>query len=80
MTVLEFPNPNQSKGVPRIRVERGNLFADIVLDRQSVPNSFYVIVQEHGSPSVLRLDRYESFEDANRAANYALWLLDREAA
>lgn len=80
MTVLEFPNPDNAKGIPRIRMERGSFFADIVLDRQSGPEVYYVIVQQHGSVVVLRLDRHESFQAARNSAEHALQMLADKAA
>ena len=80
MNVLEFPNPGEAKGIPRIRLERGGFFADIVLDRKSTPEAYYVIVQQHGSAVVLRLDRHESFEAARNSAHRALQILAEKAA
>lgn len=80
MTVLEFPNPSRAKGIPRIRVERGDLFADIVLDQQSGPDVYWVIVQRHGSSAVLSLERHLSYEDATSSAEHWLGVLAAIAA
>jgi transcriptional antiterminator Rof (Rho-off) len=80
MNVLEFPNPGDAKGIPRIRLERGSFFADIVLDRHERPEVYYVIVQQHGSAVVLSLDRHSSFDAARSSADRALQKLDRRAA
>lgn len=80
MSILEFPNPGEAKGTPRIRVERGEFFADIVLDRKSTPEAYFVIVQQHGSAVVLRLDRHESFEAARNSAENALQKLAQKVA
>ena len=63
-----------------MRIEHGSFFADIVLDRKSAPETYYVIVQQHGSAVVLGLDRHESFEAARNSANRALQMLTEKAA
>ena len=80
MNVLEFPNPGKAKGIPRIRLERGSFFADIVLDRKARPEAYYVIVQQHGSAVVLSLDRHHSFDAARSSAHRALIMLAEKAA
>ena len=80
MNVVEFPNPGKAKGIPRIRLERGSYFADIVLDRHGRPEVYYVIVQQHGSAVVLSLDRHESFQAARDSAEHALQMLAKKAA
>ena len=80
MNVLEFPNPGKAKGIPRIRIERGNFFADIVLDCKAQPEAYYVIVQQHGSTVVLSLDRHNSFDAARSSAHRTLIMLAEKAA
>ena len=80
MTVLEFPNPGGSKGIPRMRLEGGDMFADIILDQRSRPDAYYVIVQRHGSPRVYSLDRHGSLEEARHSAERALRSFVKKAA
>jgi hypothetical protein len=61
-------------------MERGNLFADIIPDRRSGPDIYYVIVQERGSSEVLSLDRHESLQAAENSAEYVLRALAEKAA
>lgn len=80
MQILEFPNPDSARGVPRIRIEHASFFADIVLDRRNQPDAYYVIVQQHGSASVLSLHRCESLDEARSSADRALSALATLAA
>ncbi|MGI9104600.1 MAG: hypothetical protein ACR2IF_19330 [Terriglobales bacterium] len=54
--------------IPRIHLRRGELRADIILDRRSHPRIAHCVVQRHGSPEILLLAQYESFEAAESAA------------
>lgn len=80
MQILEFPNPDSARGVPRIRIEHASFFADIVLDRRKQPDVYYVIVQQHGSSAVLSLHQCDSLDEARGSADRALSALGTLAA
>ncbi len=54
--------------IPRRRVRRGKLFADIIQDRRTDPLIAYCVVQRQGSPEILQLQQFCSTSAAERAA------------
>ncbi len=54
--------------IPRIHLRRGELRADIVLDRRTHPMIAHLVLQRHGSSEILLLAQYESCEAAEAAA------------
>ncbi len=53
--------------IPRKRITRGDLFADIIEDRRQ-PGLFLSVVQREGSPEVLFLGQSQTREEAESAA------------
>ena len=80
MTVFEFPNPDNAKDVPRIRVQRGMFFADIILDRRSTPSVYIVILQQYGSQMVRGISQHASMDEAQQSAEEDLQKLTAAAA
>ncbi len=54
--------------IPRRRVRRGKLFADIIQDRRTDPLIAHCVVQRQGSPEILQLQQFCSRSAAERAA------------
>jgi hypothetical protein len=54
--------------IPRIRLERGELFAEIIHDRRSHPALFFALVHRQGSPEILMLGQFRSRAEAGVAA------------
>ncbi len=54
--------------VPKERMSKGDLFADIIHDRRSQPPLFFCVVQERGSREILLLGQYHMASEAADAA------------
>lgn len=54
--------------VPRKRLRRGQLLADIMEDRRSHPPLFFCLVQKQDSPEILFLGQFRSGSAAAKAA------------
>ena len=54
--------------IPRLRLQGGECFADVVEDRRSHPALFLSIVQKHGSNDILFLGQFLSQAEAETAA------------
>ena len=54
--------------VPRTRMFRGDLVAEIIADRRERPEVVHCVVQRQGSPEVLFLQQFYSREEAKVAA------------
>ena len=68
MTVFAFQHPTDAHDVSRVRVEGGMFFADIILDSNSDPVVYIVILQQYGSPLVRGISRHASMNEAQRSA------------
>ncbi len=54
--------------IPRIRLQRGELFAEIIHERRSRPALFFVVVQRRGSDEILLLGQFDSGSEAEASA------------
>ncbi len=54
--------------IPRIRLQTGELFAEIIHDRRSRPALFFVVVQRRGSAEILLLEHFSSRSEAEASA------------
>lgn len=52
--------------IPRIRVLREDLVAEIIMDRRK-PDIVHCVVQQQGSPEILLLEQFYSREEAEAA-------------
>jgi hypothetical protein len=59
---------NVPASIPRRRLKRGELFADIIQDRRNHPLIAHCVVQRQGSPEILHLQQFCSPSAAERAA------------
>ncbi len=55
------------RSIPRKRISRGELFAEIIEDRR-IPGLFLCVVQREGSPEILFLGQSRTHEEAESAA------------
>ncbi len=63
------PNPGSEQAVRAAnRIEIGEYFADILLDRRSYPEVVHWIVQRRGSPEIIQWGHEDNFEAASKAA------------
>lgn len=80
MTVLAFREPADPNDVPRVRIEDGVFFADIVVDRHYDPAVYMVVLQEYGSNLVRGITRHSSMKAAELSARNHLNRLSARAA
>ena len=80
MTVLALSNSPGPQEVPRVRVERGLFFADIIVDSRSEPIQYIAVLQQRGSSMVIRITNHPSMDEAQRSARHDLEKLAARAA
>ena len=80
MPVFEFPSPSEVSDIPRVRVERGQFFADIITDQKSDPVMYIVILQQRGSSFVRAISQHGSMDEAQQSAEQRLQRLASRAA
>jgi hypothetical protein len=56
--------------VPRIRMFRGDLAAEIIVERREHPPLVHCVVQRQGSPDILFLQQFYSVEEAKTEAEH----------
>ncbi len=73
VSVLEFGRDRRRErvpgSIPRTRLLRGCLVAEIIIDRRIHPAVLHCVVQRQGSSEVLFLQQFSSREEAEEAAN-----------
>jgi hypothetical protein len=56
--------------IPRIRMFRGDMVAEIIIERRKQPAVVHCVVQRQGSPEILLLQQFYSQEEAKAAAEH----------